>query len=215
MTLVKRLTLISLLSLLSLSACQPAAPTASRKEKIIRFALNHPVAAWRIGMKKNDADNLTSNAVRFSLALGLDDTVNPDGRGTQVNAIRHTLWQASITSIFSSKLAKLAGDAYEKNNTPPSEEQTEFNKLYNADESTDLRNNAIGRAIGEQHPHTPTNELLKLILQQYHQQGLWQIFPVERDGKTVYQIRQTRLSDEDYQKAMEKLAGLNAIGYPK
>ncbi len=102
-----------------------------------------------------------------------------------------------------------------KTTPPPSEDQTEFEKLYNADESTDLRNNAIGRAIGAQHPHTPANELLKLILQQYHQQGLWQIFALERDGKTVYQIRQTRLSDEDYQKAMEKLAGLNAIGYPK
>ncbi len=119
MKLIKRLVLIGLISLLSLSACQPAPPTASRKEKIIRFALNHPIAAWRIGMKKSDADNLTSNAVRFSQALGLDDTVNRDGRGTQVNAVRHTLWQASITSTFSSKLAKLAGDAYEKNNTPP------------------------------------------------------------------------------------------------
>lgn len=215
MTLPKRLMLLGLLPLLALTACQPASPTASRKEKIIRFAVSHPIAVWRIGMKRDDADNITSNAVRFSTALGLDDVANRHGRGTQVNAIRHTLWQASIASMFSSELAKQAGDAYEKDNTPPDENQTEFEVLYNADESIDLRNNAIGRAIGESHPHIPINELLKLILQRYHQDGLWQAFPLERDGKTVYQIRQTRLSDEDYQKAMEKLAGLNEIGYPK
>ena len=117
--------------------------------------------------------------------------------------------------MFSSDLAKQAGDAYEKDNTPPDENQTEFEVLYDADESIDLHNNAIGRSIGESHPHTPANELLKLILQRYHQDGLWQAFPLERDGKTVYQIRKTRLNDDDYQRAMEKLAGLNEIGYPK
>lgn len=199
-------------SALLLSACRPAPPDASRKEKILRFAVSHPIAAFTIGMKADRVENITTNSVRFSIHLGLDDTLNRDGRGTQVNAVRHTLWQATIASRFGAEIAKAAGDAYEKNNTPPDLSQIEFDKLYNADESCDLRNNAIGRKIGEAHKDAAMRDIVRAILDHYHKEGLWQIFPEERDGKTVYQIRLTKLNEADYQKALANLAKLKHHG---
>ncbi|EGZ45472.1 DUF6973 domain-containing protein [Neisseria wadsworthii] len=209
---MKKILFLTLISALALSACKPPAPDAGRKEKALRFIVNHPIAAYKIGMKADRARNITTNSVRFSIRLGLDDTFNPNGRGTQVNAVRHTLWQATIASQFSAELAKEAGDAYEKDNTPPDPNKTEFNKLYDADESVDLRNNAIGRSIGEAHKGAEMKTLVRAILDRYHQEGLWQIFPVEQEGKTVYQIRLTKLGEEDYQKALAELAQLNQYG---
>lgn len=201
-----------LLPLLALTACTQPEPTASRREKMLHFAVHHPYAAYTIGPKKDDADNITSTAVRFSTRIGLDDAANPDGRGTQVNAVRHTLWQASIAARFNADIAKAAGDAYERNNTPPQADQTEFDILYQSDESIDLRNNAIGRSIGQAHPGASIKELTRLILDRYHQEGLWQAFRVERAAGQRYQIRLTRLSDQDYQQAIEKLSARNEQG---
>ncbi|MDO4642018.1 MAG: hypothetical protein Q4A84_10040 [Neisseria sp.] len=209
---MKKHLLIPLVTILALSACQPAAHNAGRKEKALRFIISHPIAAFKIGMKADRARNITTNSVRFSIHLGLNDTFNPDGRGTQVNAVRHTLWQATITSRFSATVAKEAGDAYEKDNTPPDPNKTEFNKLYDADESVDLRNNAIGRGIGDANKNAEMKTIVRAILDRYHTEGLWQIFPEEREGKTVYQIRLTQLNDTDYQKAVSELETLNQYG---
>lgn len=209
---MKKYLFAPLAAALLLSACQPPAPDAGRKEKILRFVIRHPIAAYKIGMKKDRVHNITTNSVRFSIHLGLDDTVNPDGRGTQVNAIRHTLWQASIAAAFGADIAKQAGDAYEKDNTPPDPNKTEFDVLYKSDESIDLRNNAIGRGIGEANKGAEMKVIVRAILDRYHNEGLWQAFKVEKDGKTVYQIRQTKLSGEDYQKALANLANLGPVG---
>lgn len=205
--------LLLLLPLLALTACTQPEPTAGRREKMLYFSLHHPYAAYIIGPREVDANNITSTAVRFSTRIGLDDAVNPDGRGTQVNAVRHTLWQAAITARFNADIAKAAGDAYERNNTPPKAEQTEFDILYQSDESIDLRNNAIGRSIAEAHPGASIKELARLILDRYHQEGLWQAFRVERSTGERYQIRPTRLSDQDYQQAIKKLSALNEQGH--
>lgn len=198
-------------AVLLLAGCQPA-PDAGRKEKALRFVISHPIAAYKIGMRTDHAKNITTNSVRFSINTGLDDTVNRDGRGTQVNAVRHTTWQATIASRFGADIAKAAGDAYEKDNTPPNPAETEFEKLYNADESVDLRNNAIGRGIGASMPGAEMKDIVRAILDRYHKEGLWQIFAEKRGSKTVYQIRLTKLNDADYQKAVANLAELQPYG---
>ena len=198
---------------LSLSACKPP---SQRKRDVALFILAHPIAALAIGKKTHTAENITSNAVRFAVSVGFKDTEFADGRGTQVNAIRHTLWQATISSRFSADIAKAVGDAYEKNSqaleTPPDR----FYNLHKADESIDLHNNVIGRQLGTDHPDTSMKELTRLILDHDHTHGLWKATAHEDEtGKPYWTISTKKMATDDYVHALKLLDQLNEVGKPK
>ncbi|MDO5638742.1 MAG: hypothetical protein Q4G28_02635 [Neisseria sp.] len=188
------------------------APAESRRSKIIRFVASHPIAAQAIGMESDQSVNITSSAIRFARRTGLDDRANGDGRGTQVNAVRHTLWQAAIASRFDADTAEEVGNAYEVN--PVLQEgKSDYASRYDSDEAVDLRNNRIGRRIGSEHPQLDMKALALLVLAQFHQEGLWMANPVEEGGKTVWRISQTRLGDAEYTAAVRNLGPLNANGF--
>ncbi len=200
------------ITLTSLAAC--TAPS-QRKKNIARFILQHPVAALAIGMKSPDAENITSNAVRFSTNVGFADNELPNGRGTQVNALRHTLWQATIASRFGADTARQVGDAYERDSNALQQHQDRFDILYKADESIDLNNNAIGRKLGEAHPNIGMKEMARKILAYDNQLGLWKATAHEdENGKPYWTIAPRKMSDADYQKALSLLEQLDCNGKP-
>ena len=73
----------------------PGYYTATTNSKTLGFSLRHPIAALSIGLPKKGSTNISTNSVRFSTRIGLEE--NTQKEGSQVNAYRHTLWQAEIT----------------------------------------------------------------------------------------------------------------------
>ncbi len=187
-------------------------PAESRRSKIIRFIASHPIAAQAIGMESDESANITSNAIRFAKRTGLDDRANGDGRGTQVNAVRHTLWQATIASRFDADVAEEVGNAYEINPVID-EAKTDYPSRYDADEAVDLRNNRIGRRIGSERPQLDMKALALSVLAHFSQEGLWMAEPVAENGQTVWRISQTKLGDTQYEAAIRNLGPLNANAF--
>lgn len=189
-----------------------SATTESRRSKIVRFIAAHPIAAQAIGMESDESTNITSNAIRFARRTGLDNRANGDGRGTQVNAVRHTLWQAAIAARFDAETAEQVGQAYEIKPVLK-ENQLNYASRYDSDEAVDLRNNRIGRRIGSAQPQLDMKALALAVLKQFHEEGLWMSNPVEENGKTLWRISQTKLSDAQYEAAIRNLGPLNVNGF--
>lgn len=189
--------------------CGSVEKTFKDKPQLLKFATQHPLAAAAIG-RDDGSLNLTSSAIRFSTRLGLDNQKNGDGRGTQVNAIRHSLWQAAISARFGQDIAKKAGDAYEKNGRQ--RDTLQYADRYSADEAVDLRNNAIGRQIGNSHRHDNMKQLTARLLNHYYETGLWLANPIQENGKTVWHISQIKLNQTQFNKAMQALEKLDEYG---
>lgn len=205
-----KLTLL-VLTAVFLSGCQTYHESQSRRSKIAQFIINHPVAAQAIGAEDKKSVNISSNAARISKRLGLDDKANGDGRGTQVNAVRHTLWQAAISSQFDSEIAEKAGNAY-LNDTEWRDGKTDYFSRLAADQAVDLRNNRIGRSIGSGKPESDMKTLAHGVLYYYHKLGLWTAAPVKENGRKVWRIAQTKISDAEYARALHNLETLNSDG---
>ncbi|PSJ80238.1 DUF6973 domain-containing protein [Neisseria iguanae] len=203
--------LILTLSSLLMAGCQSYQDNQSRRSKIAQFFINHPVAAQAIGVQDKKSTNITSNAVRLSERTGLDNQANGDGRGTQVNAVRHALWQAAISSQFDSEIAERAGNAY-LNDTDLREGKTDYYSRLAADQAVDLRNNRIGRSIGSGKPNTDMKTLAYGVLFYYHKVGLWTAGQVKEHGRKVWRISQNKLGQAEYKKATANLEPLNSNG---
>jgi RHS repeat-associated protein len=108
------------------------------------FAAKHPFIGHEIGSVQHGSTNLSTNATRFSTGLGLGE--NSSREGSQVNAVRHTIWQASIASKYGAGIAKQAGDAHESNPKVDLSVRSFSGNgaLSKADQSIDLLNNQIG-----------------------------------------------------------------------
>ncbi|SSY70736.1 DUF6973 domain-containing protein [Alysiella crassa] len=203
-----QLTAILIASMMG-TGCSAVEQTFKDKPELLKFATRNPFAAAAIG-RDDGSRNITSSVIRFSKRLGLDNSKNGDGRGTQENALRHSLWQAAIAARFGENTAQQAGNAYEKNIS--NRTATEYPDRYSADEAVDLRNNAIGRRIGAAHASDTMDELARKLLQEYHQHGLWLSAPVKEQGKTIWKISLQTLSAEQYENALNKLKQLDSYG---
>jgi len=91
---IKHLIITSILAA-SLAGCTTYQHDQSRRSKIAQFIINHPVAARTIGVEDYKSVNISSNAARLAKRTGLDNKANGEGRGTQVNAVRHTATPAN------------------------------------------------------------------------------------------------------------------------
>ena len=209
MTPIKFLMLASLAT--ALTGCQTYQEDQSRRSKIAQFLISNPVAAKAIGAEDAKSANISSNAVRLARRTGLDDKANGDGRGTQVNAVRNTLWQAAIASQFDSDIAERIGNAY-LSDMEMREGKTDYYSRLAADQAVDQRNNRIGRSIGSGKPNTDMKALAQKVLFYYHNAGLWTATQAIDNGNKVWRISQQKLSESDYKKALANLAPLNADG---
>jgi hypothetical protein len=182
---------------------------------MIGFLKRHPIAATSIGLPERGSTNISNNAVRFSTRIGLLE--NSDKEGSQVNAFRHALWQATITNEFGQSIAKQIGNAHEKNpfavsNSKP---KTSFNTLAEADETIDLMNNVIGRDIGAKITKTDMNIIALKTLDYFYQHGLWTATPTtDSKGKVIkYTISKNRLNYNQYNEAKRIIQRLNKNGF--
>lgn len=170
----------------------------------VKFSLQHPMIALQIGSYSHGSTNISTNAVRFANNPGLALQENSQHEGSQVNAFRHTLWQATITAKFGDDIAKQVGDAHEDS---PSENLnirsfTGKNAFSQADQTIDLLNNNIGREIGKDNPGTTMQELATKTLDTFHNDELYTA-TINKDSSVI--VTKTKLSDEQYKKGMETL----------
>ncbi len=191
-----------------------------------RFALENPVEAAIIGLNVAGTDNITSTAVRFTTGSGLKEPSFMGGEGTQRNAFRHTLWQATIAERLGEDIAQEVGDAHEPN---PKVADTyaddhEFIGLRDggrrdADSVVDLKNNEIGRRIGADNPGIGMREMSLKVLEEYRTNGLWQIVLVNEQAPgaadNVYKIERIRLSEAEYDQARSEILNRNETGRTK
>ena len=180
---------------------------ASRKDEY-GFALRHPIISADIGRFKHGSTNITTNSVRFSTTLGLTERKSLSAhQGSQVNAVRHALWSATITSKYNEGIAKEATNSHEPN---PDLAGSVFSDSLTADSRVDILNNEIGRSIGSGRKGGDMKALTKDILDYYHNKGMW-VTDQQSDG--TWKIRQEKLSDQQYKQALEELSKCDANGY--
>ena len=158
------------------------------------YGLKHPPNA----LKAEKAGEIASNmSINISRVIGYPS--NEDGG--KRNAIRHATWNALMTKSIGKANAAEAANSHETT-TKLDWNKMIFQNLYDADHSVDLRNNIIGRRIGEENPNLSNTEIAKKVLEEYHDVGLW---TVQKNKNGTYSISKTKLSDSEYKKAIDEL----------
>ena len=197
----------------------------SNKSSEIWFAVRHPFVAGQIGGAQDSAEtempSTASLAVRFSVNLRTDrqTTVNNGGiienaqkEGSEVNAMRHTVWNAINTMHFGAAIAQEAADSHEDNphaiDGQSAATQT-FATWLEADQGCDLRNNIIGRIIGTYNSRASAKQLAEITLRTFHDTGL---YIVESAGGGRYRAALHRITDQQFNDALQKLNNLSEIG---
>jgi RHS repeat-associated protein len=182
---------------------------AKVNSRTLGFIARNPIAGAKIGLVSSGSTNISTNAVRFSTRIGLQE--NGRHEGSQVNAFRHVLWQSTITNQFGGSVAKQIGGAHEENPFAISGgSQTSFKTSAGADESIDLLNNVIGRKIGADNPNANMQELALKTLDYFKENGFYTSTKQE-DG--TYTIGQTKITDAQYNNGLETINGLNKRGF--
>lgn len=188
------------------------------------FGLRHPFVAGQIYGGEQPAEvsipSTSSLAVRFSVNLRTDRqtelgggglTENAEHEGSEVNAMRHVLWNALNARRFGLDVATEAANSHEANphliDGQDAATQT-FPTLLAADEAVDLRNNILGREIGA-YSSAGAKDLASYTLQMFADRGLW---VAERQGDGSYKAVRRTLTAAAYAAAAKKLANLNEIG---
>ena len=178
------------------------------------FAIENPRAALDIGAGvTHNASNISSNASRFATKGSvLSQTVlNKDmiDEGSETGAFRHTLWQANIASKHSGEIAVKAGNAHEI--APWTDLNIRrFNQIENADQTTDLLNNQIGRAIGNCNKNKTAKELALIVLDEFKNNGL---YVSEQDEEGIWNIKKKKISEEKYNRLKDIFNTLNKYGF--
>jgi hypothetical protein len=187
----------------------------------VKFAARHHGIANRIGQFSPGSTNISTNAVRFSTRGNIlqenENKTSPEyHKMSEVNADRHTLWQATIASKWGSGIAKEAGDAHEDNanaiagkNDAALKVMT-FKTADEADQAVDLANNIIGRKIGEANKGVGMNVLAQKVTDEFHTNGLWTATKQE-DG--TYKMSKTKITDKQYEALSKVNSGLNDNGF--
>ncbi len=183
------------------------------------FFISHPLAAeaigeignWRLG---NNISNVTA---RLAILSGVEE--NQRHEGSERNALRHVLWQSTITQKFGDKIAKEAGDAHEDNPKAILIKATAFfgdNSESKADEKIDLLNNIIGRNIGERLNKDATpKDIAFAVLEEFHTSGFYtEKVEKNEDGSTTKTtIVKTKLTNREFNNAVKSLKKLTSDGY--
>ncbi|MBT1711422.1 hypothetical protein KK062_24480 [Fulvivirgaceae bacterium PWU5] len=188
-----------------------------------QFSIRHPLAALGIGSVSPGTINISTNAVRFSTRGSGPEARNsvlnePQGmgnEGTQVNAMRHTLWQASITTIFGEGTANEIGRAHENNPNAIDgglAQGANFATRGLADESVDLANNVIGRGIGNANPEMGMKDLALQVLETFKTDGLW---TATRQEDGTFSVSRTKITDDQHKTLKSVFEKLDNNGMTK
>ena len=175
------------------------------------FVIRHPVKATQIGTASTFGLNLSSNAARFAANSGLSG-----GEGGQSNALRHVMWQASITAALGKDIAKEIGNVHEDNPNLLMEYSNAlkngFSNRSEGDSYVDLLNNIIGRRLGENVNKFASPKMIALkSLAHFQQYGLWTLVE-NKESRLIPTVQ--KLSKEDYEMIKEKIENnLSRFGF--
>ena len=216
----------------------PHAPKEAMGNRHVRegeFALKHPRAALAVGrildepaqgllasLKPTEVahaveraisggTNLSTEVRNIASGVGLNESST--GRGTEVNAFRHVLWQAMITIRMGAKVAREVGYSHEDDPTAMHDVRSLANALFvndegedRADSAVDLANNTIGRELGASFDQSATIKQVAIaVLKHFHKEGLWMV-GAHRGG--YFQPAIQRLSDDQFQKVSARVDAL-------
>ena len=131
--------------------------------------------------------------------------------GDQGNAFRHVLWQSILTNEFGSEEAMRIGNNHE-DNLPSNMSQRKFDYMGDADQMADLLNNRIGREIGRKKDGASNKDLAIATLNEYRENGLWQVTGNEETG---FKVERKTMSEEQYRKALEVIESKGDDGLSK
>ena len=172
--------------------------------------MQHPINAIRVGAAKEGGSNISSTASNF--AINIQNTAglpsNGGGEGDHRNAMRHTLWQGIITNEMGESHANRIGNAHENNLNVDLSQRT-FNNMADADKVVDLLNNQIGREIGKQNKGASNQIMAEKMATEFYKNGLWTASENKEGGIS---IQRTRLTEEQYNSAIEEIRRKNENG---
>ena len=166
------------------------------------FKLRHWNAANAIGTFQKGSDNITTVATRFAYTGAAPQSSNMilsgevvNQRTGEANAMRHVVWQAIIAGEFGGDIAEQAGTAHEgRAGRQTDMNRTVFSSYSAADTAVDLRNNAIGRQVGEANQGKSRLDIAKETLEKFHREGFW----TAEKTKSGFELKLQPLSDEKY-----------------
>ncbi|NET37569.1 MAG: RHS repeat-associated core domain-containing protein [Cyanothece sp. SIO1E1] len=189
--------------------------SGSKKARETSFALRRPMVALTIGQVSETGMNISSVSSRASINIGRSAGLR-SGEGSPTNALRHGIWQASISSRFGATIAAEAGYSHEENPNAIADNMSMMSSGFNrmsgengADEFVDLMNNSIAMQIGLDNPNASLQEIAGSVLETFHNSGFYTVSRGE-DGK--FYVQKTQLTEEQYQQAMDGLSKLNSSG---
>ncbi|PHM39160.1 Colicin-E3 immunity protein [Xenorhabdus mauleonii] len=178
------------------------------------FGLENMEAALEIGMYTPGRTNISTNAARFS-TLGDSDKYphgvlqeNGNFEGSQVNAFRHALWQATITAKFGEKTASRVADAHETYRTLDLNVR-HFKTLPEADQTIDMLNNPQGRAVGMKNTGATQKNLAKEVLNHFHKNGLY----VAKKDASGYAVVNEKITNEQFNYMNSEIDRTNKNGF--
>ncbi|QLH31661.1 MAG: RHS repeat-associated core domain-containing protein [Cyclobacteriaceae bacterium] len=185
---------------------------ASMNTRTLGFILRNPITAARIGSVVHNSTNISTNSARFAINTGLPE--NAAKEGSHVNAFRHGLWQASITSEFGQSTAKQVGNAHEDNPFADLSQRSFSGEdaLAQGDQVADMLNNNIGQQIGLDNPNASMKDLALGVLQEFHKSGFY-VATTSEDGTVT--ITKTQLTNSQFMTALTGILSTNANGFTK
>lgn len=173
-----------------------------------------PSEAIKTGKFSWDKSNITSIVGRTAY-YAADDGMNlTTGRGSERNALRHTMWSAKLTQEFGNDIAYSLTNAHEGIGLAHSSE-IDFSQPFEgsvdlADHIVDLLNNEIGRDIGESLESGSLQDLASAVLDVFKADGLW-VSEIGKDGSIS--ISRQRISKDQYNRSLDIISNLSETGY--
>ena len=189
-------------------------PSLSSGIRIWLTALRHPLEAMQVSEPAKGADNISMNSERFATRGASDaskSSVLTGGDGRQSNAFRHTLWSATMASVFGSEDAKSLADAHESNPNADLSQRSfsGANAMSQADMQADLLNNQIGRQIGETAKNQGMNAVAGKVLSQFATCGLY-TFSKQKNGS--YTVNLAQITPKQSEALQARFQQLNNAG---
>jgi hypothetical protein len=191
------------------------APNILRYAAQTGVAVRHPIASTKAGWVKRGGTNISSISGRIARHMEVGGNMSK-GHGSESNAFRHALWQATIASQYGEEISKKIGNAHEGIRILESA-NVDFSKSLPtdseaADDIVDFLNNEIGRNIAKGLGENASSlDIAKEVLRVQRDEGLWNVnFDDKRKPSS---ISRNKISQEQYDNAIKILNTLDNKGF--
>jgi RHS repeat-associated protein len=188
----------------------------NRNRATLGVSIRHPRAASTIGAFESGSKNISSVSARIARHASADGENLSKGIGSESNALRHAIWSATINQKFGSDIAEELTNAHEGigfGSIVSMDMAVPFvGDMSLADDLVDFLNNEIGRSITSEGGDLSTKEIAEKSLEVFYMEGLYTASQ-NADGNVV--IKQTKITQEQYDNALKIIRALNENGFSK